>query len=335
MAAMRRPTALAVLLLALVPAGAGAIASPQRGVKILGGAVAAPGQFPFMAALMDSRARHAIDGVFCGGSLIAPQVVLTAGHCVEGTNASEMDVVVGRIRLSDETGGVRIHVTKIVPYPTYNSETVTGDVALLRLAQPAPVAAIAPAPTGGGTAQSPGTRVMTIGWGATSEGGNVSDELRFVRLTVRSHRYCDDIYGPIRDNSQLCIGSSRAGADSCQGDSGGPVIAGDGDATRLIGAGSYGQGCGHVDTPGGYSRVSYFARWIEDQAALLNGNAPPPPPVDNAPVVRIGRIACGPVYCNVTLRTSGRVPAGGIVLDYVRHRSGGRKAVDEFVVARQ
>src|SRR4051794_41943879 len=105
MAAMRRPTALAVLLLALVPAGAGAIASPQRGVKILGGAVAAPGQFPFMAALMDSRARHAIDGVFCGGSLLAPPVVPTAGPRVGGTEASGVGGGGGRIPPPDETGG--------------------------------------------------------------------------------------------------------------------------------------------------------------------------------------------------------------------------------------
>src|SRR5213080_4565719 len=125
MAAMR-PTApvVALLALAIVPASAGAIASPKRGVKILGGAVAAPGQFPFMAVLIDSRAKHAIDGAFCGGEVIAPRVVLTAGHCVEGSNASEMDVLVGRTRLSDESSGARIKVTKIVQNPAYNDKTV-------------------------------------------------------------------------------------------------------------------------------------------------------------------------------------------------------------------
>ena len=335
MGAMRRPTAIAVALLALLPAAAGAITGSKRGVKILGGAVAAPGQFPFMAALMDSRARHAVDGVFCGGTLIAPRVVLTAGHCVEGSNASEMDVVVGRTRLTDEQSGERISVTKIVQYPTYNSKTVKGDVALLQLEHPAAVAPLALAHPGDGTPQAPGNRVMTIGWGATQEGGNISDELRFVRLTVRSHGFCDRIYGRIDDASQLCIGSSRAGEDSCQGDSGGPVISGDGDATRLIGTVSYGEGCGHANTPGVYSRVSSFAKWIDDNAAVLNGDAPAPVPVADAPTVRIGAIRCGRIYCDVTLRTSGRPPAGGIVFDYVRHRSAHRKAIDEFVFAKQ
>src|SRR3954453_22467987 len=274
---MRRPTALAAVLLALIPIGASAITTHKRGVKILGGAIAAPGQFPFMAILMDSRAKHAVDGAFCGGEVIAPRVVLTAGPCVEGSNASEMDVVAGRTRLTDEASGARIKVTKIVQYPAYNDKTVTGDVALLQLATPAPVTPIPIAHTGDGTAQSPGTRVMVIGWGATQEGGNISDELRFVRLTIRSHGYCDDIYGPIHDNQQLCVGSSRANEDSCQGDSGGPVLSGTGDQTRLIGTVSYGQGCGEANTPGVYARTSFFAKWIDDNVAVLNGDTPPPP----------------------------------------------------------
>jgi trypsin len=337
MVPMRRPTAVAVALLAFLPAAAGSVTTHKRGVKILGGAVAAPGQFPFMAVLVDSRAQHAIDGAFCGGQVIAPRVVLTAGHCVEGSNASEMDVVVGRTRLSDESTGARIHVTKIVQYPTYNPKTVTGDEALLQLAQPVP-ATVTPLPiahAGDSTAQSAGTRVLVVGWGATQEGGDISDELRFVRLTVRSHGYCDRIYGRISDAQQLCVGSSRAGEDSCQGDSGGPVLSGDGATLTLIGTVSYGNGCGRANTPGVYARTSWFSKWIDDNVAVLNGDVALPTPVQNPPTVRIGGISCGRVYCDVTLKTSGRAPAGGIVLDYVRHRSRGHKAVDEFVFAKQ
>src|SRR5207247_2105533 len=131
----------------------------------------------------------------------------------------EIDVVVGRTRLTDEQTGARIGVSKIVQYPSYNDKTVTGDVALLQLDSPAPVPPMAIAHPDDGTPQAPGTRVMTIGWGTTSQGGE----------------------------------------DSCQGDSGGPVISGDGATARLIGTVSYGEGCGHANTPGVYARVSYFA----------------------------------------------------------------------------
>jgi secreted trypsin-like serine protease len=337
MAAMRRPAALAVALLALVPVAAGGITSHKRGVKILGGAIAAPGQFPFMVALIDSAAPDdsVLDGFFCGGELIAPRVVLTAGHCVEGSKAKEMDVVVGRTLLSDQSSGQRIDVAKIVQYPTYDSRQVTGDVALLQLAQPAAVTPMPIAHAGDGTAQTPGTRVLAMGWGTTAEGGTPSNELRYVRLTVRSHGYCDAIYGAIHDGQQVCIGSSRAGEDTCQGDSGGPILSTDGTTTRIIATVSYGQGCGHANTPGVYARTSYFASWIDRNAALLNGDVAPPAPPVNPPAVKIGSIACGAVYCNVTLRTSGRAPAGGIVLDYVRHRTSGHKAIDDFVFAKQ
>jgi len=105
--------------------------------------------------------------------------------------------------------------------------------------------------------------------------------------------------------------------------------------TRLVGTVSYGNGCGRQGVPGVYTRVSYYAKWIDDHTAVLNGNAVPPQPPVNPPVVRIGKITCGKIYCDVFLRTTGRAPAGGIVLNWVRHKSKGHKAVDDAVFATQ
>lgn len=333
---MRRLTLLGFAVLLLLPATVGAVASKgNRGVKILGGAVAAPGQFPWMAALMDSKAEKAIDGVFCGGTLIAPLVVLTAAHCVEGTRANEVNVVLGRTRLTQEADGERIPVTKIVVHAGYDPRSVIDDVALLQLSRPSTVQPMPIAHPADDALTDPGTRVLTIGFGATQEGGNISDELRFVRLTMRSHGYCDREYGHIRDSSQICIGSSRAGEDSCQGDSGGPVTSGDDVAARLVGTVSFGNGCGRKGVPGVYTRVSFYANWIDSHTATLNGNAVPPAPPVNPPVVKIGKIRCAAIYCDVYLRTTGRAPAGGIVLNVVRRKSPGHKAVDDAVFAKQ
>jgi secreted trypsin-like serine protease len=336
MAPMRRFLLTGVALLLLAPALAGGVTTNNdRGVKILGGGIAAPGQFPWMAAIMDSKATKAIDGTFCGGTVIAPRVVLTAAHCMEGTRPSEVNVVVGRTRLTQESDGQRIAVDRIVVDPDYNAKTTLNDVALIRLAQPTTVQPMPLAhPADDGLTQA-GAHVLIMGWGATREGGNISDELRFVRLTVRLHNPCDRLYGNLHDNSQLCIGSSRAGEDSCQGDSGGPVIAGDGDAARLVGTVSFGEGCGRKGVPGVYTRVSHFAQFIDAQTAQLNGDAVPPKPPVNAPDVRIGKIDCATVYCDVTLRTTGRAPAGGIALNVVRRRTPGHKPVDTLVFAKQ
>ena len=69
-------------------------------------------------------------GAFCGGALIAPRVVLTAAHCIQGTRANEIDATIGRTRLSQETQGERIAVSQIIGYPDYDGEAVTHDLAL-------------------------------------------------------------------------------------------------------------------------------------------------------------------------------------------------------------
>ena len=48
---------------------------------IVGGSEASPGEFPHQVALL----RGGVGGsLMCGGSLIAPDVVITAGHCCDG-----------------------------------------------------------------------------------------------------------------------------------------------------------------------------------------------------------------------------------------------------------
>lgn len=314
--------------------GAGAITG-SRDVKILGGSIAAPGQFPWMVALVDPRSANASNGEFCGGSLIAPKVVLTAAHCVAGTTASEIDAVVGRTRLSRSADGQRISVTRIVRHPDYDAKTQTDDVALLQLAEPAAVTPLALDGPGDAPAEKPSTLVTVAGWGATKEGGNTSDDLRFVPLRIRSNAACENEFGDVDGEATVCAGSTRAGEDSCQGDSGGPLFRGDGDTARQVGIVSYGAGCGRAGVPGVYTRVGGYAEFIAQQAALLNGDAIPPAADTSAPVVRVEDVTCGVAICTTTLSVAGRAPAGGIALNITRARYRQRKKVDRFVFAKR
>jgi secreted trypsin-like serine protease len=334
---MSRALLAALAGLLLLPAASDAARNKRQiSAKILSGSVAAPGQFPWMAVLMDAGAERAVDGAYCGGTVIAPRVVLTAAHCVQGQRARQMHVVVGRTRLTQEQDGQRIAVAKIVIHPEWNPSTMLGDAALLQLSEAATVTPLPIAHAAEDGLVAPGAPVMTMGWGATFEGGRMNDELLYVRLVERAAPACKRIYDDYDDTQQLCVGSDRRGEDSCQGDSGGPIVAGEAEAMRIFGIVSYGRGCGRRNIPGVYTRVSAVASWIDEQAPILNGDVPPPPPPPpDPPVVRIGRIACEAIYCNVFLRTTGRAPSGGIALNFVRRRQGNRGPVDDFVFARQ
>lgn len=67
----------------------------------------------------------------------------------------------------------------------------------------------------------------------------------------------------------ICAGDSHGGwnKDTCQGDSGGPLQISHPKNIclfQVLGITSFGQGCGVINTPGVYTRVSYYLNWIED-----------------------------------------------------------------------
>ena len=91
-----------------------------------------------------------------------------------------------------------------------------------------------------------GVNALTSGWGATSEGGSGSYNLKSISLPILSNSECDNNYGSGSITSQMiCAGYMyKSGSDSCQGDSGGPLVYNN----RLVGVVSwgYGKSC-HLD----------------------------------------------------------------------------------------
>ena len=82
-------------------------------------------KYPFMASLQDSM------GHFCGGSLIAKNVVLSAAHCQGG----DYKIALGRHNVLN--GGQVMQVDPEVPHEDYHDSTTDNDYMLVSLATPA------------------------------------------------------------------------------------------------------------------------------------------------------------------------------------------------------
>src|SRR6266480_2915012 len=109
-----------------------ASAAPRAHSSIVGGAPADSGQWPYAVAIYRKGHLH------CGGSVIAPTKVLTAGHCVDGFNLANFQVIINRPTLRDTSVGQSIGVASGRVHPDFE-QTGLHDVAVLNLATPTSV----------------------------------------------------------------------------------------------------------------------------------------------------------------------------------------------------
>jgi trypsin len=260
-------TAASPLLTPAIPASADRI--------VVGGRPASIKKHPWVVALA-SRARFGPkrSGQFCGGALVDSSVVVTAAHCFErdvlGLDwhaVPDLRVIAGRYDLRGKTGQ-EVPLGSVWINPGYDPTTNTGDIAVIKLAQPlAGRVAIPMAGPEDEQAYRPGSSATVYGWGDTSGHSSYGMTLSSAKVTLLADAQCSRAYpgapvGTYIPSAMLCAGTPTGGRDACQGDSGGPLVS----HGRLIGLVSWGTGCGQARHPGVYTRVSSIAAQVSKVA---------------------------------------------------------------------
>ncbi|MDX6540366.1 MAG: hypothetical protein QOI71_1976 [Gaiellales bacterium] len=267
--------------LALSPPAA---ATPPRAAMI-GGVTAAAGAARYAAFIQSTMTVPGGSVTYsCTGSLIAPQFVLTAGHCAFDDNGAALPpssylLSIGLSDWTQVTAQTVRRVSAIHVYPTFNPATLQGDVAVLTLDQPAPAGtAVIPLATAANAALYASGQTATImGWGQTSNAPDAvpSQTLQIGTVAIQANATCNAIpdFHPAFD---LCTAAAGYVPGICHGDSGGPLVANTPSGPLAIGIASY-----VADTSGAcglgpdfFIRASSIQPWA---ASVIDGGPVPPP----------------------------------------------------------
>jgi len=249
----------------------GACADPTVGARsqsVIDGEVTLAGEYPATGALVATQQGKRY--VSCTGTLIAPDVVITAAHCVHpglignSVPGFTLELDGNALQAADVTPGASaIYHPQFNPFqgPAPNSVAHEYDVALLFLGTPItdvePARLVSP---GDVEAIAAGDTVAIVGYGLTVDGGSMND-----------YGVKNDGAAHVMDvgDFELHIGTSGE-PRNCQGDSGGPSFYSTDAGPKILSLVSRGAGNGVSDCSVGgiHTRVDPYLEWIHDNAEL-------------------------------------------------------------------
>lgn len=283
----------------------------------------------------------------CGGFVVHPSFVMTAGHCVVDAVLSSFDIYL------NDAGHSRYAAVAGYTHPAYVAATprTANDVGLIQLSIPTPVVPFPYVKNASLLAALPAcAAVEVMGYGLSSDNSTASGyttplqvaSLDYIPYTGVGHSGCVEQAGGQANygyqwptntvGDDVCLGfvppcapAKKGYAHTCSGDSGGPAVAPDGTVFALVSR-SEEVGCSELTRPGIYTNIGApeNAAWI---AAVIGGSnlsalaplffAPPPPPSLPPPfldTLSVDALSVGSSFFSSTAHIIEVSAAGGALL---------------------
>lgn len=258
--------------------------------NIIGGTVVPRGQLPYVALIMYDNQ------YFCSGTLIAPKLLLTAGHCTfVYSDPTYFRVYVNRWNLDKSAaaeGTAVFAVVKQFRHPLFDESIFSHDMGIWELRSLTPSAKVTYATLNLDDPAQPSLNyqpVTVAGWGVTNTDNSVTRRLLQVVVPTAPIPLCQNMMRrldpstPVNPYTSICAGLLAGGKDSCYGDSGGPLMSVVKGKLVQHGTVSWGVSCALPNAFGVYQRISdndkgaWIRKIVGSYPASERGNIVVPP----------------------------------------------------------
>lgn len=238
--------------------------------------IASFGEYPWQAALLTTS-----NSYIGSGSLITANHVLTVAHKVSSYVNGGLKVRLGEWdgqSTSEPYPYQEYGIQRIFIHPSFNSQNLQNDVAVIRLSGTVPLASSPAINTicFANSIPSPSTRCWVSGWGKNAfESGSYQSILKEVDVPIVGQDACETALRGTRlgqvfqlDRTSFMCAGGEAGKDACTGDGGAPLACQSGNQWQIVGMVAWGIGCAMGGVPGVYVNVPNYITWINQQIAM-------------------------------------------------------------------
>jgi secreted trypsin-like serine protease len=292
---------LSIAVVAVLALGLGA--TPAKAIVFGDEVIDASSSYPWVASVWYASPSDDYYQHICTGSLITPEVVLTAAHCL--SSSGTYLVQMGSDTLDGSNDSTFYEIDAVWKNPRYSRKTAINDVGLLKLTDPQTAVAPMPYATKADLAAIKKTKSFEIlGWGI-DQAGEDATYLRYTKVSEQRQAarswYTSKYFN---ENTMIAAGrylkKEKIYTGACSGDSGGPLVATIRGVKKVVGITSYGGRSCNIKAPTVFSNVAYYDKDISkgmatlERSALVLNRAMPSIVSEPSISVATGSLTCNP-----------------------------------------